>query len=646
MWNDLTIQQRADVISMAVKAGMRDMKSIKSFYDETSRSRRFEDGKDTEYERVDDNTPGMTGMMKAALATAAHFGNPTARRMTNYDTRSYVWPDEYEEDGIFVEPKKGNVYVASYDNLVTPRIQDTGNGLTFVNNVWNPENEQRSYSQSLKFNNEEDARYFGEHYKEIAPMMHLYTGGGTAVSQNPYYVNIKNYPVVNAKDEGLSEYFMNHKDVAGMAIGAGANGIDGPRRIVINPYSDVLKTDLQKEGLIRIEAVRHAMEEYNYKPSFKLSKHQKNLQKTVFKNMPYGSNDEAFKRSIISRILAGDTGDLQPTSEQEAEAARFIFNNDSNTTKKPKKFEDGKNALLSSAPKLSNIPKFNFNAPVIEKVTPEYEEIKPKKEIPIEPVKPKESIIPGLSPQQPISDSRFSRSHPIFKDEHDYMNSDAFLTRVKKMTNDNEKARILATNMRNGLYYTKLPNEAFFDYTSNSQNSGYRTRESGPYMHNIYYGQVNDIPGFTKRSVIAHELGHSVYDGNKDGSLLDYHLLSPQYTSVLQRGRHKTPVSDETRRHDHMDTERIADIRALQQQAKDAGIWDKTTGVDMTPESFNKLKQTYPDNRSFDMWNDEDLRWLINTTAQNNTPTLDYSNRNYLLANGGHLYTGGGGIKK
>lgn len=127
--------------------------------------KKFKDGKDAEYERADDNTPGMTGMMKAALATAAHFGNPTARRMTNYDTRSYVWPDEYEEDGIFMEPQKGNVYVASYDNLVTPQIQDTGNGLTFVNNVWSPENKQRSYSQSLKFNNEEDARYFGKHYK-------------------------------------------------------------------------------------------------------------------------------------------------------------------------------------------------------------------------------------------------------------------------------------------------------------------------------------------------------------------------------------------------------------------------------------------------------------------------------------------------
>lgn len=61
-----------------------------------------------------------------------------------------------------------------------------------------------------------------------------------------------------------------------------------------------------------------------------------------------------------------------------------------------KKFEDGKNALLSSTPKLSNMPKFNFDVPVIEKVVPKYEEIKPAREIPIEPVKQREPIIPGL----------------------------------------------------------------------------------------------------------------------------------------------------------------------------------------------------------------------------------------------------------
>lgn len=47
MWNDLTMQQRADVIAMAVKAGIRDMNSIRSFYDKTVGSgRRFDDGGD------------------------------------------------------------------------------------------------------------------------------------------------------------------------------------------------------------------------------------------------------------------------------------------------------------------------------------------------------------------------------------------------------------------------------------------------------------------------------------------------------------------------------------------------------------------------------------------------------------------------
>ena len=39
------------------------------------------------------------GMIKSKLAIASHFGNPTARRMTNYDGRDYTWPGEYEYRG-------------------------------------------------------------------------------------------------------------------------------------------------------------------------------------------------------------------------------------------------------------------------------------------------------------------------------------------------------------------------------------------------------------------------------------------------------------------------------------------------------------------------------------------------------------------
>lgn len=79
---------------------------------------------------------------------------------------------------VLENPRGGNVFVGSYDNLVTPHIQDTGKELTFVEDVWSPENDQRSYMQSIKFDNPYDAQYFGEHYKEVAPMMNLYAEGG------------------------------------------------------------------------------------------------------------------------------------------------------------------------------------------------------------------------------------------------------------------------------------------------------------------------------------------------------------------------------------------------------------------------------------------------------------------------------------
>jgi len=110
------------------------------------------------------NNEGRDAMIKARLAIDSHFGNLTARRMTNYDTRNYKFPDG----------STGNVYVGSYGNLVTPQIQNVDGLLKFINNPWSEENKERSYNQSMKFNNDADARYFGENYKRFAPMIALY----------------------------------------------------------------------------------------------------------------------------------------------------------------------------------------------------------------------------------------------------------------------------------------------------------------------------------------------------------------------------------------------------------------------------------------------------------------------------------------
>jgi hypothetical protein len=121
---------------------------------------------------------GSIGMMKGRMALDSHFGNPTAQRMTNTDRRGYKFSPEEIEKYKLGPDAEGNVYVSSYDNLVTPQIQDVNGELNFIEQPWSKENADRSYEQSLKFENDNDARYFGEHYKEIAPMMNNYKEGG------------------------------------------------------------------------------------------------------------------------------------------------------------------------------------------------------------------------------------------------------------------------------------------------------------------------------------------------------------------------------------------------------------------------------------------------------------------------------------
>ena len=107
----------------------------------------------------------------------------------------------------------------------------------------------------------------------------------------------------------------------------------------------------------------------------------------------------------------------------------------------PKKFEDGKNALLSSIPKLSNIPKLNFDAP-------EYEEIKPKEEIPIEPIKPIERV------------RTFNKDedHPILTEIQSYVNSPVFVNRLKRMTSSNGAAEQMTRIARENVNNTELKN--------------------------------------------------------------------------------------------------------------------------------------------------------------------------------------------
>ena len=117
------------------------------------------------------NPIAMTGLMKSKIAYADAFNNPTGARLTNRDSKSYTFTSDDEYNGGAPQGSQGNVYMSSYGEYATPQIQDVNGRLQFLADPWSPENVQRSLNQSIIFNEPDEAQYFGEHYKEVAPMM-------------------------------------------------------------------------------------------------------------------------------------------------------------------------------------------------------------------------------------------------------------------------------------------------------------------------------------------------------------------------------------------------------------------------------------------------------------------------------------------
>jgi hypothetical protein len=97
-------------------------------------------------------TDAMTGMMKARLAYANEFGNPAAKRMINIPDNPY----QFDNGDI------GTHYMASYDNYAVPQIQDENGELVLGD--YGPES-----NEAIRFDSDEDANYFAEHYKDVSP---------------------------------------------------------------------------------------------------------------------------------------------------------------------------------------------------------------------------------------------------------------------------------------------------------------------------------------------------------------------------------------------------------------------------------------------------------------------------------------------
>jgi len=108
------------------------------------------------------DTDAMNAMMKARMATLAELGNPSAQRMVSPNPKTYDFGN-----GNF-----GTHYMSSIDNYAVPLLQDKGGNELEYNENPEPSNED------MRFETPEEANYFAEHYKEVAPMMNNFNVGG------------------------------------------------------------------------------------------------------------------------------------------------------------------------------------------------------------------------------------------------------------------------------------------------------------------------------------------------------------------------------------------------------------------------------------------------------------------------------------
>ena len=127
---------------------------------------------------------GMSGMMKSKIGMGNAFEHPAIKRMSQAMPKTGMTPEG-----------TGTHYMSSVDNYAVPELQDLGEEeLTLVD----PDSRSR---EAIRFNSPEEANYFAEHYKDVAPMTNMFgelnsfqSGGSIPGSVGFTYARTKGIP--------------------------------------------------------------------------------------------------------------------------------------------------------------------------------------------------------------------------------------------------------------------------------------------------------------------------------------------------------------------------------------------------------------------------------------------------------------------
>ncbi len=108
----------------------------------------------------------MNGMMRGKMAIADAMGNPAAHRMVQSYPQSYTFTGNEGPTSDVPAGATGTHYMSSMGNYAVPMIQQGKTGKMQYN-----KNAKSTDKEAIRFNNPQEAEYFAEHYKDVAPMM-------------------------------------------------------------------------------------------------------------------------------------------------------------------------------------------------------------------------------------------------------------------------------------------------------------------------------------------------------------------------------------------------------------------------------------------------------------------------------------------
>lgn len=148
----------------------------------------------------------------------------------------------------------------------------------------------------------------------------------------PFLTSYGGYPVVKSSDLGLNEFFSKDgAQVAGMAWGGKTNppgqGQGEAPSIVVNPHMKEMQDPRAHNALVKLEASRHWMDENGYTPSFKITPAMQKWRQEMFGKVgpageAYLNNDDAFRKTLISRHIGGDANVPEVTGELSSEVKK------------------------------------------------------------------------------------------------------------------------------------------------------------------------------------------------------------------------------------------------------------------------------------------------------------------------------------